>query len=105
MDFMRDLDGQVDTVERMSETMRNRGPDDKGVWVSRHAALGHRRLAVIDAVGGRQPMVVTVGSRSDPVVLVYNGEIYNFRELRAELTGRGERFAMIRRTRQRSWAL
>jgi asparagine synthase (glutamine-hydrolysing) len=93
VDFMRDLSGQVDTIERMSETMRNRGPDDKGVWVSRHAALGHRRLAVIDASGGRQPMVETVGSRSDPVVLVYNGEIYNFRELRAELTGRGQRFA------------
>ncbi len=93
VDFTRDLGGSVDTVKRMSETLRNRGPDDSGVWISRHAALGQCRLEVIDAVGGRQPMVEIACTGGDPVVLVYNGEIYNFRELRTELTGLGHQFA------------
>jgi asparagine synthase (glutamine-hydrolysing) len=70
---------------------RPSGPDDSGVWVDAAAglALGHRRLAVIDiSPAGHQPMV----SRSGRTVLVYNGEIYNFRELRAELANRGITF-------------
>ena len=77
---------------RMRDTLRHRGPDDQGVWTSARElpvgiALAHTRLAVIDlSEAARQPMQ---GARS---VIVYNGETYNFRELRAELAARGVRF-------------
>ena len=92
LDFERDLRTQRALVLEMVETMRLRGPDDDGVWLSAHAALGHRRLAVIDIEGGRQPMVAGEDEPSGPVVLVYSGEVYNFQELRAELAALGHRF-------------
>ena len=75
-------------VERMAETLRHRGPDDSGSWVDADAgiALGHRRLSIIDlSPEGHQPMT----SRSGRYVIAYNGEIYNFRELRVELEQMG----------------
>ncbi|MGS2805751.1 asparagine synthase (glutamine-hydrolyzing) [Nocardia sp. MW-W600-9] len=86
VDFSTDLETQRSVVQRMTDTMRFRGPDAGDVWISRHAALGHRRLSVIDIEGGAQPMV------RDDVALTYSGEIYNFRELRRELEGAGHRF-------------
>jgi asparagine synthase (glutamine-hydrolysing) len=88
--FERDLAGQRAVVAEMTETMACRGPDARGVWIERHAALGHRRLSVIDIEGGTQPMSVDTGQGS--VVLVYSGEAYNFTELRADLRGRGHAF-------------
>ncbi|MEU1662951.1 asparagine synthase (glutamine-hydrolyzing) [Streptomyces sparsogenes] len=93
LDFSRDIGKERAVVEAMTETLRARGPDDGGVWTGPHAGLGHRRLAVIDIRGGRQPMTAEVGPHREPVVLVYSGEIYNFRELRAELGRLGHRFA------------
>ena len=90
VDWERDLTEERPTAESMTETMRCRGPDDGGLWLAPRAALGHRRLAVIDIEGGKQPM-----SHDDdgaPVVLTYSGEVYNFRELRAELQAHGHRF-------------
>jgi asparagine synthase (glutamine-hydrolysing) len=92
LDFDRDLRTQRAVIDRMTDTMRNRGPDARGTWVGTHAALGHRRLAVIDVDGGAQPMAAEHGPDRLPVVLTYSGEIYNFRELRAELTQLGHRF-------------
>jgi asparagine synthase (glutamine-hydrolysing) len=88
--FGRDLRAERETVDAMTETMACRGPDDRGTWYAEHAALGHRRLAIIDLPGGRQPM--SVGTPDGAVAIVYSGETYNFTELRAELTGRGHRF-------------
>lgn len=90
VDWQRDLTGQSDIAASMTRTMERRGPDDEGLWLSPRAALGHRRLAVIDVQGGSQPMVATKGSA--PVVLTYSGEVYNFMELRSELEARGHRF-------------
>lgn len=69
-----------------------RGPDAGDIWISEHVALGHRRLAVIDVDGGSQPMVVHDEDGSVRAVITYSGEVYNFRELRAELVARGHRF-------------
>ncbi|MEV5282531.1 asparagine synthase (glutamine-hydrolyzing) [Streptomyces sp. NPDC051994] len=88
--FDRDLRAERDTLDAMTETMDCRGPDDRGVWAVGPAALGHRRLAIIDLPGGRQPMTVEAGGKT--VALVYSGEAYNFTELRAELAARGHRF-------------
>lgn len=88
--FERDLHGASETVDAMTETMSCRGPDDRGTWINGPAALGHRRLAIIDLPGGRQPM--TADTPQGTVALVYSGETYNFTELRRELTGRGHRF-------------
>jgi len=56
IDYDRNLEAERSTVEMMTETMSLRGPDAGGVWISGPAALGHRRLAVIDLEGGKQPM-------------------------------------------------
>ena len=91
IDFRRDLRPLRPVVTAMVATMSRRGPDDVGHWVSRHAALGHRRLAVIDIAGGRQPMLVEEDDQ--PIaVITYSGEVYNYRELRGELRRRGHEF-------------
>ncbi|MDX6331365.1 MAG: hypothetical protein QOI83_3748 [Streptomycetaceae bacterium] len=89
--FQRDLRNEQDTVDAMTETMACRGPDDRGTWVDGPAALGHRRLAIIDLPGGRQPMTAEVGG-GGTVAMVYSGEAYYFTEMRTELTARGQRF-------------
>ena len=88
--FDRDLRTEAAVLDTMTETMACRGPDDRGTWVQGPAALGHRRLAIIDLPGGRQPMSADTPHGS--VALVYSGETYNFTELRRELAGRGHRF-------------
>jgi asparagine synthase (glutamine-hydrolysing) len=74
------------TVERMTRALAHRGPDGEGCWIEGNVALGHRRLAIIDlSDAAAQPM----HSHDGRYVTSYNGEIYNFRELRAELIARG----------------
>ena len=76
---------------RMRDTMTHRGPDDAGVYVAPDGrlGLGHRRLAILDlSSAGRQPMATPDGR----YWIVYNGEIYNFMELRSDLEARGHRF-------------
>ncbi|MFE9172109.1 asparagine synthase (glutamine-hydrolyzing) [Streptomyces kebangsaanensis] len=89
--YDRDLRTEAATLDAMTGTMACRGPDDRGTWSEGPAALGHRRLAIIDLPGGRQPM--TAGTPEGTVALVYSGETYNFTELRRGLTARGHRFA------------
>ncbi|MEW5918156.1 MAG: asparagine synthase (glutamine-hydrolyzing), partial [Gemmatimonadota bacterium] len=76
-------------LARMCDAIRHRGPDDSGYYVGPNAALGMRRLSVIDVAGGHQPMVNEDGT----VHLVFNGEIYNFRDLRQRLRAAGHRLA------------
>jgi len=78
-------------VRAMADTLEHRGPDDAGVWTdaARGIGLGHRRLSILDlSPAGHQPMVSSDGA----FVIAYNGEVYNFRELRAELEQRGHAF-------------
>ena len=75
-------------LERMTQTLVHRGPDDQGYFFDDFIALGHRRLSIVDVVSGHQPMSNEDGS----VWLVFNGEIYNFMELRHLLEGKGHEF-------------
>jgi asparagine synthase (glutamine-hydrolysing) len=89
VDFGRDLRAERAAVDAMTATMTCRGPDAGGVWLSAHAAIGHRRLSVIDLPGGKQPMRAP---GDDDIVLTFSGEIYNFTELRRDLAARGHDF-------------
>ncbi|MFF0851047.1 asparagine synthase (glutamine-hydrolyzing) [Streptomyces sp. NPDC003280] len=88
--YDRDLTTEATALHAMTETMACRGPDDRGVWTEGPAALGHRRLAIIDLPGGRQPM--SAPTPEGTVALVYSGEAYNFTELRRDLKDRGHTF-------------
>ncbi|POX43857.1 asparagine synthase (glutamine-hydrolyzing) [Streptomyces sp. Ru72] len=88
--YDRDLRTETATLDAMTRTMACRGPDDSGTWIGGAAALGHRRLAIIDLPGGRQPM--TAETPEGTVALVYSGETYDFTELRRELSALGHRF-------------
>ncbi len=89
------LKGKVDLqiLRRMGEALRHRGPDDEGEMVSNSEemsiGLGHKRLSIIDlSSAGRQPMA----NEDESIWITFNGEIYNFREFRRELEGKGHRF-------------
>ena len=86
------LDGttaEVSTLERMTACLEHRGPDGSGVWARGPVALGHRRLSIIDlSVMGAQPMV----DSHEGLTVAFNGIIYNYKQLRAELQGAGHRF-------------
>jgi asparagine synthase (glutamine-hydrolysing) len=75
-------------LELMVEAVRHRGPDDAGVYLDSRAGLGHRRLSIIDLAGGKQPLSTADGE----LWVTFNGEIFNYVELTAELTGRGRAF-------------
>jgi asparagine synthase (glutamine-hydrolysing) len=77
-----------DQIYRATHSLVHRGPDEQRVWQSDNVSLGSRRLRVIDHDGGEQPMV----SEDNDVILVFNGEIYNHRELRSRLEERGHKF-------------
>ena len=82
-----DQDNQRNNITNMTSTLSHRGPDGWGIYLSRHIALGHTRLSIIDLNSGDQPMM------SDRYAISYNGEIYNYRELRLEMESRhGIRF-------------
>lgn len=76
-------------ISEMNDRMERRGPDDRGVFVKGRVALSHRRLSIIDIATGHQPLTVDDGN----IVIVYNGEIFNFREIRHDLEQRGAVFS------------
>src|SRR5271168_1373294 len=78
-------------ISAMLETIRHRGPDDEGIYLGSQVGLGHRRLSIIDLKSGHQPL----SNEDGTVWIVFNGEIYNFRELRTFLQSRGHVFKTL----------
>jgi asparagine synthase (glutamine-hydrolysing) len=77
-----------ETIVRMADSIAHRGPDDEGSFIAGPVGLGFRRLSIIDLAGGHQPM----SDAEETVWIIFNGEIYNYRELRAELQSKGHQF-------------
>ncbi|MCK9905402.1 asparagine synthase (glutamine-hydrolyzing), partial [Frankia sp. Cpl3] len=90
VDFEKDLTSQLHIAKAMTQTLANRGPDAEGYWISGPVAFGHRRLVVVDPAGGLQPMTKYRGDYA--YSMVYNGELYNTEEIRAELKAHGHQF-------------
>jgi asparagine synthase (glutamine-hydrolysing) len=86
--FQRREPVERETIVRMARSIAHRGPDDEGYFISGAVGLGFRRLSIIDLAGGHQPMSDAQGT----VWVVFNGEIYNYKELRGELQNKGHQF-------------
>src|SRR6266478_9800146 len=86
--FKRREPVERETVIRMTRSIAHRGPDDEGFFIAGPVGLGSRRLSIIDLAGGHQPM----SDAEETVWVILNGEIYNFKELRAQLEQRGHFF-------------
>src|SRR5213594_3838141 len=86
--FQRREPVERETIERMARSIAHRGPDDEGFFIAGPVGLGFRRLSIIDLAGGHQPM----SDAEETVWIIFNGEIYNYKELRAELQSKGHRF-------------
>src|SRR5689334_7300398 len=84
----RQVEERAAILDRMCRIIAHRGPDDQGTMLKPGIGLGMRRLSIIDLAGGHQPISGEDGS----VTIVFNGEIYNFLELKPELEARGHRF-------------
>jgi asparagine synthase (glutamine-hydrolysing) len=91
IDYSRQLTDGCLVLREMTAALSHRGPDDEGMFLSAHALLGHRRLTVVDPEGGKQPMRLRVGETT--YTIVYNGELYNTEDIRAELKFAGHTFA------------
>jgi asparagine synthase (glutamine-hydrolysing) len=86
--FQRHEPVERETIVRMARSIVHRGPDDEGFFIAGPIGLGFRRLSIIDLAGGHQPM----SDAEETVWIIFNGEIYNYRELRAELQSKGYQF-------------
>ncbi len=86
--FQRREPVQRETIVRMARSIAHRGPDDEGFFIAGPVGLGFRRLSIIDLAGGHQPM----SDAEETVWIIFNGEIYNYKELRAELQSKGHQF-------------
>lgn len=86
--FQRHEPVERETIVRMADSIAHRGPDDEGFFIAGTVGLGFRRLSIIDLAGGHQPM----SDAEETVWIIFNGEIYNYRELRAELQKKGHQF-------------
>ena len=90
LDSRHDITNQKPIFREMMNTLKNRGPNDEGVYTNRHVALIHTRLAVVDPENGQQPMFFTEDKKR--YVIVYNGELYNTNQVRKELIELGYEF-------------
>ena len=85
--FEEDISKKEAILKNMNETLKRRGPDEAGYYIDKHAELAHKRLIVIDPEGGKQPMIENF--LSNTYIIVYNGQIYNTKELKEELVRNG----------------
>lgn len=85
--FKEDISKKEAILKNMNETLKRRGPDEDGYYIDKHAELAHKRLIVIDSEGGKQPMIENF--LSNTYIIVYNGQIYNTKELKEELVRNG----------------
>lgn len=90
IDFSRNMENEREVLTLMSDTLALRGPDDSNVWSTMHAGFGHKRLTVVDPIGGKQPM--TISSEKGRYTISYNGELYNTEDLRKNLLIKGYSF-------------
>lgn len=90
INFKEDISDKEDILNNMIATLKNRGPDTEGKYISRHVLFGHRRLIVVDPKGGSQPMQKTVDGNK--FIICYNGELYNTEDIRNELIEKGYSF-------------
>ena len=86
--FVGKIDNEVKIIEKMVEVIAHRGPNDVNFFVDNHVAMGFRRLSIIDVSEGRQPIY----NENNNLVLTFNGEIYNFLELKNQLESLGHKF-------------
>jgi len=90
VDFSRNMDQERAVISKMSDTLALRGPDESNVWSTTHAGFGHKRLTVVDPIGGKQPM--TIACDKGRYTICYNGELYNTEDLRKYLLIKGYSF-------------
>lgn len=90
IDYKRDLRKEKDTIEKMANTLRKRGPDQTNIWNDIHVGFGHKRLIVVDPEGGCQPM--TKSKQGKDYIICYNGELYNTEDIRKVLLTKGYSF-------------
>lgn len=91
VNYKKELPNKQNVINLMTQTLSNRGPDEEGIYIKNNVALGHKRLIVIDPQGGKQPMIQRFNEGE--YVIVYNGQIYNTKELRKILTENGFSFS------------
>src|SRR5437879_1973560 len=89
LNFESDRQADRDLLQRMCDVIAHRGPDDEGMYINGRIGLGMRRLSIIDLGGGHQPMF----NKDRSLCIVFNGEIYNHREIREEMTAKGYTYA------------
>jgi asparagine synthase (glutamine-hydrolysing) len=90
VDYKRNIMLETDSLKKMTETLAKRGPDDTNIWTATHVGFGHKRLAVVDLDGGKQPMIKE--SQGIRYSICYNGELYNTEDIRKELLLKGYSF-------------
>lgn len=84
--YINKKDNKEKTLKKMTMAISHRGPDDENLYIDENAAIGHRRLSIIDLEGGKQPM------EYKDLVIAYNGEVYNFKEIKEDLIKKGHTF-------------
>ena len=84
--YINKKDNKEKTLKKMTTAISHRGPDDENLYIDENAAIGHRRLSIIDLKGGKQPM------EYNDLVIAYNGEVYNFKEIKEDLINKGHKF-------------
>lgn len=90
VNYKQDISNQHVLIKNMTQTLEKRGPDEEGEFLEKHCNLGHRRLSIIDLENGKQPMQVTIDGHT--YTIVYNGQLYNTKELRENLIQHGFKF-------------